>query len=365
MRGHATLQSTQENSGDVTRKSARITTATETSLKEYSAKTRNTTLHRRSDWGTMNMITKIPTKDMTREQWLAERNKSIGGSDAGTIIGFNKWSSPYALWAEKSNKITPEDISDREAVRLGNDLEQYVASRFEEATGKKVHRCNYIIRNDKYPFAHANVDRMVYGENAGLECKTTSNLEYAKLLESGKFPDTWLCQVTHYMAVTEADHWYLAALVFGKGFYWFEIKRQDSECKALMAAESHFWDMVKNNEPPAADGTEATTDAIRAIFPESEAQTVDLSGFAANLALYSELGRQIKDLEEQREAQANFIKEFMGTAEKGDAGNYSVSWKSQSRNTFDRKKYEQANGAIPQEFFKTSTSRVFRVTERS
>lgn len=302
---------------------------------------------------------------MTREEWLAERNKSIGGSDAGTILGFNKYSSPYALWAEKTGRVQPEDISDKEAVRLGNDLEQYVASRFEEAAGKKVHRCNYVIRNDKYPFAHANVDRMVYGENAGLECKTTSNFEYAKLLENGKFPDVWLCQMTHYMAITEADHWYLAALVFGKGFYWFEIKREEAECAALMAVEASFWDRVKNNTPPAADGAEATTAALKTIFPESEEITVDLSGFAANLAIYNEIGRQIKELEEQRDAQANYIKEFMGAAEKGNAGNYSVSWKTQSRSTFDRKKYEQAHGAIPPEFFKASTSRVFRVTERS
>ena len=31
------------------------------------------------------MLTKIPIKDMSREEWLAERNISIGGSDAGTI----------------------------------------------------------------------------------------------------------------------------------------------------------------------------------------------------------------------------------------------------------------------------------------
>ncbi len=308
------------------------------------------------------MITKTATKDMSREEWLCERNKSIGGSDAGTILGFNKWNSPYALWAEKSGKLKPKDISDREAVRLGNDLEQYVANRFEEATGKKVHRCNYIIRNDKYPFAHANVDRMVYGESAGLECKTTSNFEYAKILEAGKFPETWLAQMTHYMAVTESDRWYLAVLVFGKGFYWFEVKREDSECAALMAVEADFW---QRGDKQAIDGAEATTEALRAVYPESEPRAVDLSGFEANLEIYNSLGKQIKDLEEQRETQANFIKRFMGTAEKGEAGAFSVSWKTQSRSTFDRKKYEQACGAIPQEFFKNSTFRVFKITERS
>lgn len=311
------------------------------------------------------MITKTPINEMSHEDWLRDRNKSIGGSDAGTILGFNKYSSPYALWAEKSGKTVPEDISDREAVRLGNDLEAYVASRFCEATEKKVHRVNYVIRNDKYPFAHANVDRMVYGENAGLECKTTSNYEYAKLLEKGEFPNTWLCQMTHYMAVTEADHWYLAALAFGKGFYWFRIDRNPNECAALMTVEESFWKQVENNEPPAIDGAEATTAALRTVFPESEAVTVDLSGFAANVELYNELGKQIKELEAERDAQANYIKGFMGTAESGEAGKFKISWKNQSRSTFDRKKYEQACGAIPQEFFKTSNTRVFKITERS
>lgn len=77
------------------------------------------------------MITKTTTVGMTDEQWHAERRKSIGGSDAGTILGLNKYSSPYALWAEKTGRVTPEDISDREAVRLGHDLEDYVAKRFQ------------------------------------------------------------------------------------------------------------------------------------------------------------------------------------------------------------------------------------------
>ena len=120
------------------------------------------------------MITKTSTKDMSHEQWLEARRKSIGGSDAASILGLNQYNSAYALWCEKTGKITPEDISDKEAVRLGNDLEQYAAERFMDATGKKVRRENNIIYNDDYPFAHANPDRMVIGEKAGLECKTTS-----------------------------------------------------------------------------------------------------------------------------------------------------------------------------------------------
>ena len=134
-------------------------------------------------------ITKI--KCNSNEEWLAERRKSIGGSDAGTICGYNKYSTPYALWAEKTGLVEPDDLSDKEAVRLGNDLEDYVAKRFQEATGKKVRRCNFTFRNDDFPFAHANIDREVLGEEAGLEIKTTSNFDYIHLCENGEYPPVW------------------------------------------------------------------------------------------------------------------------------------------------------------------------------
>lgn len=76
------------------------------------------------------MISRVSTKDMSREDWLNARRRSIGGSDAGALLGLNPYNSPYALWAEKTGKIVPEGIGDREAVRLGNDLEQYVAERW-------------------------------------------------------------------------------------------------------------------------------------------------------------------------------------------------------------------------------------------
>ena len=183
------------------------------------------------------MITKTTTVGMTDEQWHAERRKRIGGSDAGTILGLNKYSSPYALWAEKTCRVTPEDISDREAVRLGHDREVYVAKRFAEATGKRVRRENHFLVNSDYPFAHALPDRMVIGENAGLECMTTSCFESPKQCAEGEFPAVWYCQIMHYMMVTGAPVWYLAVLCFGRGFYWFRVERAEGEISALAAAE--------------------------------------------------------------------------------------------------------------------------------
>ena len=36
------------------------------------------------------------------------RRKGIGGSDVATILGLNKWKSPYQLWLEKTGQIDLE-----------------------------------------------------------------------------------------------------------------------------------------------------------------------------------------------------------------------------------------------------------------
>lgn len=106
-------------------------------------------------------------KGMGRAEWLEVRRESIGGSDASTIVGLSKWSSPMSVWADKLGML--EEKPETEAMRMGRDLEGYVADRFTEATGKRVEKVNAILYNELYPFAHANIDRWVVGENAGLD----------------------------------------------------------------------------------------------------------------------------------------------------------------------------------------------------
>ena len=163
------------------------------------------------------MIKKIPTANMSKADWEKLRSTTIGGSDAAAILDLNPHKSPYALWAEKTGKVIPEDISQKEAVRLGTDLEDYVAHRFMEATGKKVRRENYTIFRDDMPYAHANYDRLIVGEKAGLEIKTTNALNLKKF-KNGEFPANYYCQCVHYMMVSGLKRWYLAVLVLGIEF---------------------------------------------------------------------------------------------------------------------------------------------------
>lgn len=302
-------------------------------------------------------LTKIPHE--THEQWLQIRGGYIGGSDAGAVIGLDDYKSPYSLWAEKTKKVP--QFEGNIITEVGSFLEEYVAKRFEKESGKKVYKSAVTYVNSKYPWACADVDRLVGKEDAILEIKTTSNYEYIKLIRDGKPVPKWWAQIIHYMAVLGKKKAYLAVLMDCREFKYLEFDFSQAEADALMAAERDFWEMVETDTPPELDGSVSTEEALSAEFPQSDPdEEVDLTGNAADLALLEECDRQIKDLEERKTAAKNRIMQTMGTAERGYYGGYTVSWKSQSRSTFDRKKWEKDHGEIPQSYFKTSESRTFR-----
>lgn len=307
-----------------------------------------------------NLI-KISTVGMPHEEWLEHRQKSIGGSDASAILGMNTYCSPYTVWADKLGKLPPKE--DNEAMRLGRDLEDYVAKRFTEKTGKKVRRENNIIINPDYPYAHANVDRMVVGEDAGLECKTTSVMNL-KRFKNGEYPENYYCQCVHYLMVTGAKRWYLGVLILGAGFKDFVIERDEEEIAALAKSEEAFWEYVKNNTPPETDGTDSTSETLTTIYPESNGNTVNLFAYEDSLKQYIAIGKQIDELKKLKEEMANNVKAFMGEAGKGESDHFKVSWSSSFRTTFDHKKFASDNPNLDlTQYYKSSNARTFRVTE--
>ncbi len=147
------------------------------------------------------MFEKIKTEGMNRWGWLKLRMSGIGGSDAGAIAGVNPYRSPMNVYLDKIN--LDMDQKETEAIRCGHDLEAYVAERFTEATGFKVRKSNYMYRSREYPFMIADVDRLIVGEDAGLECKTC-NAYKASAWDDQAIPESYVIQCYHYMAVISA-----------------------------------------------------------------------------------------------------------------------------------------------------------------
>jgi putative phage-type endonuclease len=305
----------------------------------------------------------ISTREMSHEKWLEYRKKGIGGSDAGAICGLNPYVSPVTVWADKKSKIPPKP--DNEAMRQGRDFEDIVAKRFCEETGKKVRRCNYIIQHDEYPFMLANVDRLVVGETAGLECKTCSAYG-ADQWKNGKIPAHYEAQCLHYMAVTGLDHWYIACLILGAGggLVWKRIDRDDDAIKFLESIEERFWNSyIIGDDIPDPDGSDAYSDMLKQFYPKSreDIETVELYGYDEKLDRIMEINELVKKLNTEREQIEQDIKLYMKDAERAESNNYRVTWKTTASNRLDSKKLKKELPAIYEGYSNKTESRRFLI----
>lgn len=308
----------------------------------------------------MAEITKVKTAN--HEEWKELRSHYIGGSDAAAVVGLNPYSSAFSLWAEKTGKIPGFDGN--LATEVGTYLEEFVAQKFAQETGKKVRKANQSFFNSDYPWAIANIDRDVVGEDAGLEIKTTTELNLKKF-KNGEYPANYYAQMVHYLAVTGKKRWYLAVLIGNREFKWFTLDRDEAEIEALMTAEKDFWNHVTQDIPPDPDGLGATTDTLKTLYADSNDDVVDLYSHGADLERYLAINQQIKELEEIRDEAANKVKAFMGEAGGGECDRFRVSWKTSTRRTFDSKRFAKENPDVDLSgYYKETSTRTFRVTEQ-
>lgn len=265
--------------------------------------------------------------DAPRSEWEKTRMQGIGGSDAGTILGLNKWKSPITLWAEKTGKVEPDDLSGNMAVEAGTRLEPVIADWFSDVTGLKVQRRG-TLRSIARPWMLANVDRWIPGDRIGLEIKTTNAFSVSQW-DGDEVPASYYAQCLHYMSVTGADAWYIAVLIGGQDFRYKKIPRIEDDIKTLEAEEAKFWEYVKSGTmPPAMDNSESTGRTLSKMYREKD-QTVMLPVEAeAIIARYDELSAKKKEMDAGIQECKNSLMQMLGDAECGMAGSRKITWKT-------------------------------------
>lgn len=306
------------------------------------------------------MYEKIPIAGLDNHEWLELRKTGIGGSDAGAVCGLNPYSSPMKLFYDKTSDKVEE--LDNEAVRQGHDLEDYVAQRFMEATGLKVRRSNYMYRSVEYPFMIADVDRLVVGEDAGLECKTASAYNADKW-KDGKIPLHYVIQCYHYMAVTGKRVWYIAAVILGREFIYHRLEWDDELIGSLIVAEKDFWEKyVVTGLMPDPDGSEICDEVLKQYFHTAEkGSSIELIGFDEKLDRRTELLAQIENLKCEQSRIEQEIKAFMKENERAFSEKYKVSWNNIKSVRLDTKLLKQEKPQLYKDYAKESVSRKFQV----
>lgn len=201
----------------------------------------------------------------SREEWLENRRKGLGGSDCSAVIGLNPYKTNVDLWRLKTGRTEQEDISDKPYVQYGTKAERHLRELFK--LDYPQYKVDYVENNSfynpKYPFARASLDGWLTdgsGRKGILEIKTTEILSAGQRAKwKDRIPDNYFCQVLFYMAVIEADFAVLKAQIktvidddvrLETKHYTIERSDVQEDIDYLMNACKDFWQYVKDDKEP-------------------------------------------------------------------------------------------------------------------
>lgn len=315
---------------------------------------------------------------VNRDQFLAGRKSGIGGSDVAAILGLSKYKSPYQLWLDKTNRAESHD-SESEPAYWGNQLEDIVAKEYAKRNGVKIQRVNATIRNPEHDWMLANIDRAIVNPDISgnvrikegklttdriLECKT-ANQYLAKLWgdeQTESIPDYYLTQCQWYLGNTGASICGLGVLIGGQKFRSYQIAYDEELFEMLKAECSNFWhEHVLADVPPAPTTFDDVLHRWSTHNPD-QAVIADPQLFQ-DVAEYKELNSNIKDAGKELDALKLKICTRMEDAELIIAEEKRLAtFKYQERTTLDSKALKAAHPEIYEQFAKTSSTRVLRIS---
>lgn len=332
---------------------------------------------------------------MSQDDWLRYRDRGVGASDVGTILGINPYKCSAQLFYEKLGEL-PVLNTENIAQFLGKEQENFIASMWEYwdpsqgtegamianyRAGAKVRRCqrvNAYVNNPDFPWLFVSLDRKINrtatirsgdevrseelpGEGA-LELKTIAGYEADKW--EGGIPPAYVVQVQTQLLVCEFKFGELAVLRDGRDFQVYPFEYNAGICETIIKRTRDFWNRVEEGrkiitqryearrqfnykladelteqlttiEPPP-DGSEAFAKYLKERYRIAEPGEMKGTDELLSVAVqHKRIKAQIKDFEEQGRQCENVLKNALrdGATKIDFATSGYVSWKPNANGT--------------------------------
>ena len=164
------------------------------------------------------------------------------------------------------------------------------------------------------------------------------------------------------MAVTDFKSTFVAVLIGGNEFRYYHIHRDEELIKMLISLETSFWEKVINKVMPDVDGSDACSQLLLKMFPNSMSAKITLPEEALGLITqYYAFKDDEMNASESKDEASNKLKLLLGENETGVIGNRLVSWKSLSTDRFDSKRFKIDMPETYPQYINTTISRRFTI----
>lgn len=308
----------------------------------------------------------MATKDVKENRHLY-----IGGSDIAKVMGLSRWGTPLSLWAEKTGKIPPKDLSNVEAVELGNDLEDFVANKFSQKTGKAVRRSPKVYQHPQYPYMVAHIDRLITGSDELLECKTCSFFKKDEW-EGEEIPQEYILQVIWYLGITGRKKGWIAVLIGGQSFKYKKIDFDSELFDKMVESAKDFWQHVQDDTPVDIVATDDETlkdlysnhsEIMIDLIPTDEQTKQACEVFEEKVSYLQEIKMHIKQLQDEQKEIETSVKDIIKDNLGIKTPKYIITWKNQTTTKFDTVKLRQERPETFEDYSYESSYRVMRISK--
>ena len=328
-----------------------------------------------------------------RTQFLQDRKKGLGGSDAAAVFCLSPYATPVELYMDKIGQLQKNTTPQQEAIfERGHVLEPLLKMLFQANYGFKVIDSAQA-RHKQYEYIVGHVDGLVPEDKAIVEFKTNSsfsnNVWGDELTDN--IPRHYLLQAHHYLLIhNTCEKVYvpvlsgtndmlklLTSLVkkFGADINLFSdvelslklyvVQKDDLHdkvSKLMYQKYSEFWnEHVVPRIPPKYN----TCEDIKLIFPEAcDKQVVADEETIKAIENIKQKKAAIEaleaDIEKDKAVVCGRLKD--GSKLVDAEGKSLVGWFNTSRKSFDVEALKKEYGeAMVGQFYKTTNTRMFKV----
>lgn len=294
---------------------------------------------------------------MNREEFLANRRKGIGGSDAAAVLGLSKWKTAYDVFLDKTGQSEP--TPDNDAMLWGRLLEPVIRQQYADRTGREVAMPEMLTMADK-PYIVANVDGLC--ADRVLEIKTARTSKDWGEEGTDEVPMQYFLQCQHYLMVTGKPVADVAVLIGSADFRIYTVEANEKLFGIMQTAYAEFWNnhVLTGNPPEAVSYADAV-----ARYKQSNGLSIEATPeIVAALDALADASERVKEAEKLEEDLKGKIMTFMGENETLTVdGLTRVSWKTaKAAERFDSKAFKAAHPDLAAEFTKPgAASRRFLV----
>lgn len=235
----------------------------------------------------------------SRDEWIVERAKFIGASDAPALLGIHPYMTPYELYMRKTGAVE----FDRSAPEVRDDsihLPPMERGNFFEEKALELARMlrpDWRILSNPIPggVVFADLDARMSstpdatialpdGARGTLQIKNVEPSMFARTWkEDGEIaPPLWVAvQSMQDALLAGADRAFVGAMVIGFNvdFHLIEVPMHAGVLTKIRCAIGDFWSMVEREEPPPPDYARDGA-LIARLFADDNDSEIDLSSSA-------------------------------------------------------------------------------------